>query len=214
MTQPQERYRQAIDFAVDGDIRFLAHRDMVRLFARAAVRGGLSLCYSEGFNPHPRVSLPLPRPVGVSSDAERVLLEQSEPIGPDETLRRLKAQVPEGITLTRVLPLAPGERCVPVSVVYRINLPVPDPSAIQDRAAALLGSASISVRRTDHKTGRAKDVDIRPCLARLTVDDGGVEMELSVTNGIMARPAEVVDLLGLEAEQVNARTRRLEVEWQ
>ena len=91
MTQPQERYRLAIDFAVDGDIRFLAHRDMVRLLARAAVRGGLSLCYSEGFNPHPRVSLPLPRPVGVSSDAERVLLEQSEPIGPDETLRRLQA---------------------------------------------------------------------------------------------------------------------------
>ena len=214
MTQPSERYRQAIDFAVSGDIRFLAHRDMVRLFARAAVRGGLAIRYSEGFNPHPRISIPLPRPVGIASDAERVLLEQSEPMAEDETLRRLHAQVPQGISLTRVQPLASGQRCVPLTVTYRVNLPVRDPPAIRDLAAALLVSPSLAVQRTDPKTGRAKDVDLRPCLSRLSADDGGIEMVLSVTGGILARPFEVVALLGIEADGVNHRARRLEVEWQ
>ena len=214
MTQPPERYRQAIDFAVEGDIRFLAHRDMVRLFARAVVRGRLAICHSQGFNPHARISIPLPRPVGVASDAERVVLELAERIGEQETLRRLQPQVPKGIVLIRARALAPGERCVPVRVTHRVNLPVENPSAIEDRAAALLAAGRLPIQRTDPKSGRARQVDVRPCLERLTVDSDGVELTLSVTGGVLARPAEIAELLGLEAKQINHRTRRLEVEWQ
>ncbi|HUU85336.1 MAG TPA: TIGR03936 family radical SAM-associated protein [Phycisphaerae bacterium] len=214
MIRPPEQHRQAIDFSVEGDVRFLAHLDTVRLFARAAVRGRVAVRYSEGFNPHPRMSIPLPRPVGIASNAERLVLELAEPLAEEEALRRLQAQVPQGITLIRARRLAPGERCVPVSVTYRVNLPVQDPSAIEDRAAALLGAVTLPVQRTNPKSGRAKEVDLRPCLKRVAVDDGGVEMELSVTGGTLARPAEVMALLGLEAEPVNHRTRRLEIEWQ
>lgn len=214
MTQPQERYRQAIDFAVEGDTRFLAHRDMVRLFARAAVRGRVVIRHSEGFNPHPRIWIPLPRPVGIASDAERVVLELAEPIGDQELLHRLQPQVPKGITLIRVRTLAAGERCVPVSVTYRVSLPVPNPSATSDRAAALLSAEALSIPRTDPKTGRAREVDLRPCLKRLAVDDGGVEVQLWIRGGVLARPAEIVELLGVGAQQINHRTRRLEVEWQ
>lgn len=99
-------------------------------------------------------------------------------------------------------------------VTYRVNFPVENPSAIEDRAAALLAAGRLPIQRTDPKSGRARQVDVRPCLERLTVDSDGVELTLSVTGGVLARPAEIVELLGLEAEQINHRTRRLEVEWQ
>lgn len=64
----------AVRFKVEGSLRFLSHAETLRLFQRACVRAGLALRYSEGFNPHPKLSLPLPRSVGVESDDELLCL--------------------------------------------------------------------------------------------------------------------------------------------
>ena len=213
VAQPRAVYRLAIDFAVDGDIRFLAHRDMLRLFARAAVRAGLAVRYSQGFNPHVRMSLPLPRPVAVASDAELLVIELTDPVDPDQTRQRLQEQLPDGIRLTRARILDRGQRCLAAKVRYRVEIPVPNRQAVEDRAAALLGPAPIPFRRTDPKTGRIKEVDLRPFIERLDLDDDAIEMELHIVGGTTARPAELVALLGLDAHQINHRVRRLEVEW-
>ncbi len=214
VTQPQAVYRQAVDFAVDGDIRFLAHRDMLRLFARAAVRAGLPIRHSRGFNPHPRLSLPLPRPVAVASDAERLVIELTEPVDPDQTLHRLQAQVPSGIRLTRVRALEPQVRCQPVKAKYRVEIPIPNRSVTEDRAVALLGPAPIPATRTNLKTGKVTNVDLRPFIEALAVGDAQIEMELHIVAGTSARPAEVIAALGLDAALITHRVRRLEVEWQ
>jgi radical SAM-linked protein len=214
VTQPQAVYRQAIDFAVDGDIRFLAHRDMLRLFARAAVRARLPIRYSQGFNPHPRLSLPLPRPVAVASDAERLVIELTALVEPDQTLLRLQEQVPGGIRLTRAWALEAGERCRPVRVTYRVEVPVPDRRVVERRAAALMGPAPIHVKRTNPDSMRVTEVDLRPFIESLSVGDDRVEMTLRIVDGASARPAELVAALGLESDTINHRVRRLEVEWQ
>lgn len=214
VTQPQTVYRQAIDFAVGGDLRFLGHRDMLRLFARAAVRAGLAIRYSQGFNPHPRLSLPLPRSVGVSSEAERLLLELIGPVEPQDTLRRLQEQLPGGIRLVRAWALEPGHGTLPARVKYRVEIVVPDRAVAEERAAVLLGPSPIPFKRTDPRTGQVKDVDLRPFLETLVVADDRIDMELRIVEGRTARPAEVVALLGLPADQIDHRVRRLEVEWQ
>ena len=73
----------AFAFSVTGDLRFISHRDTIRVFQRALARASLPVRYSEGFNPHPRLSLPLPRPVGVASEAEIIIVEfdQAMPCG-------------------------------------------------------------------------------------------------------------------------------------
>ena len=38
------RYRVAIRFAIEGDLRFISHHDTVRLFERAIARAGLPVC--------------------------------------------------------------------------------------------------------------------------------------------------------------------------
>ncbi|GAF87148.1 unnamed protein product, partial [marine sediment metagenome] len=66
---PAQRERWVFGYDVDGDLRFISHHDMLRLFARSLARAALPVRFSEGFNPHPRLSIPLPRPVGVASQA-------------------------------------------------------------------------------------------------------------------------------------------------
>ena len=67
--------RWVFTFSVTGDLRFISHRDTLRLLQRAVARADLPVRFSEGYNPHPRIAIPLPRPVGVASDDEAVVIE-------------------------------------------------------------------------------------------------------------------------------------------
>ena len=59
-------------------MRFLSHAETMRLFQRACVRAGVKVAYSQGYNPHQRMSLVLPRSVGVESDDELLCLWLAE----------------------------------------------------------------------------------------------------------------------------------------
>ena len=57
-------------YKIHGNARFLSHQETMRVIARAIIRSGIALIYSQGYNPHPKLSLPLPRNVGLASDDE------------------------------------------------------------------------------------------------------------------------------------------------
>jgi hypothetical protein len=59
-----------VKFRIRGALRYLSHAEMLKLFQRAFARAGIKVRHSQGFNPRPKLSLPLPRPVGVESDDE------------------------------------------------------------------------------------------------------------------------------------------------
>lgn len=78
-TQPQRREaargdgdtrRFVIRYSKTGQMRFLGHRDLIRVFHRAFRRCGLNTAYSEGFHPHPKMRFSPPLPVGVESLGE------------------------------------------------------------------------------------------------------------------------------------------------
>ena len=49
--------RVAIGFEKREPVRFVSHLDLQRALQRALRRSGLPLAYSQGFHPHPLVSL-------------------------------------------------------------------------------------------------------------------------------------------------------------
>ncbi len=66
-----------IKFRIGGSLRFLSHAETLKLFQRACVRAGIRIQHTQGFNPHPKLSLPLPRPVGVEADDDLLCLRLS-----------------------------------------------------------------------------------------------------------------------------------------
>jgi len=76
--QENETIYLNIKFEVSGTLRYLSHSQMLSLFQRAVVRAGINPQYSMGFNPRPKMSLPLPRPVGVESDDELLVMAVSQ----------------------------------------------------------------------------------------------------------------------------------------
>lgn len=208
------RHRWLFAYAINGDLRFISHHDTLRLFRRALARASVPVRYSEGFNPHPKVVIPLPRPVGISSQAETIVVETQLPIDPHETLRQLQQHTPQGVQMLSVRSLSPQERLRPASARYFLETEGAPGADVQARVESLRASASLVVERMDHETRKARSVDIRPFLMDLCATEEGVEFTLKIEGQASAKPAEVAGLLGFDASTINHRIRRLSVQWQ
>ena len=86
-------------FTKTGTAIWMSHLDLMRLLQRAFRRGGLLLKHSQGYTPHPALSLALPLSVGVSSSCELMDFELAEgqAVEPEELRRRLNAALPAGV---------------------------------------------------------------------------------------------------------------------
>jgi uncharacterized protein (DUF2344 family) len=67
-----------IEFSKTGRMAYISHLDLARAFLRALRMTGLRPAYSQGFNPHPKMSIALPLSLGQSSVCELIEIETGE----------------------------------------------------------------------------------------------------------------------------------------
>ncbi len=91
-------------FAKEGRAVYISHLDLMRTMQRAFQRAELSLKYSEGFNPHPILSILLPLSVGTSSACELMDFQLTQVPDLASLPERLTAVMPEGIRVLNVYP--------------------------------------------------------------------------------------------------------------
>ena len=92
--------RLSFSFARKADLAHISHLDMMRLLLRALRRSGLPIAYSQGYNPHPRLTLALPLPLGVTASEEYGEVYFTESVGPELFLGKLSRQLPQALELT------------------------------------------------------------------------------------------------------------------
>jgi radical SAM-linked protein len=88
------------------EIRYISHLDYASAMERAIIRAKLPAAYSEGFNPHMKLSFASALAVGVTSQAEYIDIELKEPVDLGQGVKRLSDMLPLGI-------LVKGARYVP-----------------------------------------------------------------------------------------------------
>ncbi|MBR0351798.1 MAG: DUF2344 domain-containing protein [Oscillospiraceae bacterium] len=89
-------------FSKTGRAVYISHLDLMHTMQRAISRAGFSLKYSEGYNPHPQISIALPLSVGMSSRCEIMDLRLNEEVSFDDFRDRLNSSLPEGIEVLEV----------------------------------------------------------------------------------------------------------------
>ena len=85
--------RLRVRFSRGEELKFISHLDIMRLWQRALRRAGISLVYSEGFNPRPRLSLAAPLAVGVTSEAELMDIYLTGQVSPYFLIAAVKCHV-------------------------------------------------------------------------------------------------------------------------
>ena len=83
------------------EIRYISHLDYARVIERAIRRANLPVAYSEGFNPHMKISFASALAVGVTSDAEYLDIELNQAVAAADVQERLAAQLPAGLRLKK-----------------------------------------------------------------------------------------------------------------
>ncbi len=94
-------------FAKEGRARYISHLDLMRTFQRAFLRADIPIKHTEGFHPHPFISIALPLSLGFSSRCELLEFGLLAGTAHEEVPTRLNAALPEGV---RVLACYPGQR--------------------------------------------------------------------------------------------------------
>lgn len=87
-------------FGKTGRAVYISHLDLMHTMQRAFSRAGYELKYSEGFNPHPQISIALPLSVGAESVCEIMDFRLRQDADPKEIPARLTAVMPEGIEVS------------------------------------------------------------------------------------------------------------------
>ena len=84
-------------FVKEDQASYISHLDLMRTFQRVFPRGGLELKHSQGFHPHPLISILLPLPVGQSSDCELLDFEVEQDIDGAGIAEMLNTGLPAGL---------------------------------------------------------------------------------------------------------------------
>lgn len=223
-----------IKFKVRDNLRFLSHAETVKVFQRACGRAGIKIQYSQGFNPRPKLYLPLPRSVGVETDDDllclRVNLSNPRTTTDESQIKaNLAEQLPDGFELlsVRTVPVftevasSPQQqraKILPQAITATYVLPLQRQyinEELKSRIRYLLTSKSLNLQRqTDHKKSKFKDVDVRPFLKSLQLNDGNIVVECKISPAGSIRIDEILKLLQLDAENLAAPIRRKNVQWQ
>lgn len=206
------RQRVAVRYAIDGDPRFISHHDEIRALVRALIRARWPLAHSGGFNPAPRLSIPLPRVVGVAADGQLAVVEVTDASSPQRLHAALAAAFPPGWRLIAVEPQG-GAKPHAVEVAYAIELSDAETAEMRPRLEALVAAVEWVVDRRDRDGTPRGPVDVRPSLQSICIEDGVLHFTLRTDVRGTARPQEILTALGLSAYGCLHRLRRTRVIW-
>lgn len=191
---PTCRHRLRIRFRKEGDLRWISHRDLLRVFERLFRRAGWELSMTEGFHPKVRMNFPSALALGVLGLDEVMEVELVQPGEPGERTQELRNLAPPGLTIETIERVSPEQGKARLQrLTY--SFPVPEErrpcvtAALQD----LMSQPSCLIRRD----GRPEPLDLRADLESLELTGSELRMALRVGRTASVRPREVLAALGL-----------------
>ncbi len=205
--------RYGVCYSKEDASRFLSHLDVMRTFERALRRAELPLSYTQGFNPHPKLSFAAPLSVGVAGQCEYLELELFTDLEPAVMLRDLAAVLPEGIGLQDIFCIqdnAPAIMSLIQQAAYQIELELTETLETAKILACIEGfleQKEIFVmretkesRKSNKKVATQKAYNIRPGIIALSiaqVDAQNVSLYMVLKTGSEGnvKPGEVIEAM-------------------
>lgn len=216
------RQRVRIRFTKQDDLRWISHRDLMRVWERLFRRAGVALSMTEGFHPKPRINFPSALAVGIAGLDELVEVDLAEQHTADSLQAAIQSELPPGMNLSAidVLP-APDHKAQVRQVTFEMAIPTQRQAALAERIDWVLAQTSLPIDREGRKT----PLDLRPLIADLKLSSGEsdnaadqnvvLQMRFRVDREGSARPRELLQALeidNLEYEGYFLTRTRVEVE--
>ncbi|OHB51914.1 MAG: hypothetical protein A2Y10_17030 [Planctomycetes bacterium GWF2_41_51] len=206
-------------YKIQGNVRFLSHQEAMRAIQRSLIRSGVNLLYSQGYNPRPRLSLPLPKSVGLESEDELFCAQISNSENSNkEIYQKISAQLPEGFSLIDIAIHNGKVSIKPIEAEYVVQLSKEEidsvSAAINKLNESIAAGVEIIIERTVDEKGNVKTVDVGRFIKSVEPIAEGVKIISLISDKGTIRPDEIIKLLGLGAERLGISMTRKKVNWQ
>lgn len=185
-----------LKYGRDERVKYISHLDFIRCFHRTVRRTELQFIFSQGFNPHPVMTIAQPLSVGVTSESEFMKVGFEDGCKPREIVDILNRAFPPGFKAYSCFKLTAKE--IDINKIDK---------ALYIVEAEREGKADIDAFMTHKelivpkKTKSAvRDSDIRPHIFELKElsDENGIltlEMLISVGSEYNLKPLTVLDAM-------------------
>jgi len=208
--------RLRVKFSRGEEIKFISHLDMIRLWQRIMTRAAIPLAYSEGFNPHPRISLAAALALGVTSQAELMDVFCSRLVSPYWFSSAVSKQLTPGLKLLgiKIIPIEyPSLQSQTRFAEYLVRVNCPFDAAATDAKIKILLSTEKLPWEHQRDTG-TRSYDLRALIDDLWLVDyqasgATIGMRLRCDNLGSGRPEQVCLALGFSEHPLAIDRTRL-----
>jgi len=158
-------------YSKNGKARYISHLDLIATMIRALLRAGVELKYTEGFNPHPYMSVALPLSVGCGSICELMDISVVATTIPDGFAKSVNDVLPEGIEVLDVYsPERKFNEIAWIGINGVLQYDTGSQSNVAERLASRFDEESIIIQK---RTKRGvSDIDIAPFIRDISFHCG------------------------------------------
>ncbi len=220
-------------FYKEGDMVFISHLDLIRVFERAVRRANIPVAYTQGFNPRPIMAFATALSVGVASKGEYIDIQLSDKVDADTFMESLNNSLPEGLKLIKSVIIDSKEKSL-MSVIssstYIMKLESKEPDSkeqIEEYIKQFLKQESIiqlkkkkNKSRRKNKKPEFREINIKPMIKSIDVFDvkGNeiiLKMHLAAGSESNLKPEVVIykicELTDISIESDSTRIQRLDL---
>lgn len=169
-------------FKKTGRAVYISHLDLMQTMQRAFSRAGYELKYSEGFNPHPQISIALPLSVGAASFCEIMDFKLKGEADISDIHARLTAALPEGLEVTDCY--EPRRKAAELKYLRVKGIFEYDERDVERMAQSLRDFYSAGEIVISKKTKRGVgETDIKPAIREIDfeAENGAVKLEAVIS---------------------------------
>jgi radical SAM-linked protein len=205
--------RVRVRYTKVGKIRFIGHRDVARIWERTLRKAGVSVAYSEGFSPRPKLAFGLALPTGAESYAEFLDIDVATEIGAEEFAERIGAALPPGFSVQAVAMVdkqSPSLQEDVIACTWEFTLPEIGVDDVEQAVASALAADELFLER--ERKGEKRVDDLRPAIEGLAVrvvDGEAVLLASLATRPRGMRPSELLAVCFPNAANPDEIARRV-----
>lgn len=200
------KMRMRLRFSKKGSVKYVSHLEQIEVLRRAARRSGLPVAYTAGFSPQVKSSYGPPLSVGHESMCEYMELYFSEKVNAEDVISKFSDNLPHGFAIldAKRVPLTFPSIDILANIA---EFSIKNVDISVERISEFLAMESIIVEKI--KKGKIVEIDARPLIRKLRLENGNLIMHMRFGNSKSVKPELILKKL-LENQENYAKIYSIE----
>ncbi len=179
-------FRYRLKLQKIGFLRYISHLDWQKLLYKAFKKSGISLNFTKGFNPLPKISIGLALVLFLESETEFADIELIEELQEEELLERLNQNLPEESKILKVEKICGSQPVVDKIAKWAkyTAQPIEDmpdnAQSVNEKIDSFLKAENLFIEKINFKKKTKKIIDIKPGVQDIKLNKDKLEFVLRV----------------------------------